>query len=58
MAQASNGKAERVRVKSSCTYKQEDLAVDSSKVATIDKIKSWGFLDKIKVAVNANDNKR
>ena len=56
VAQASNGKAERVWVKSSCTYKQEDLVVDSNKVATIDKIKRWGFLDKIKVEVNANDN--
>ena len=55
VAQASNGKAERVWVKSSCTYKQ-DLVVDSNKVATIDKIKRWGFLDKIKVEVNANDN--
>ena len=32
------------------------LAVDSNKVATIDKIKRWGYLDKIKAEVNANNN--
>ena len=57
VAQASNGKAERVWVKLPCTYTQEDLPVDSNKVATIDKIKRWGYMDKIKAEVNANDNK-
>ena len=28
----------------------------SNEVATIDKIKRWGYLDKIKAEVNANDN--
>ena len=56
VAQASNGKAERVWVKLPCTYTQEDLPVDSNEVATIDKIKRWGYLDKIKAEVNANDN--
>ena len=36
---------------------QEDLPVDSNKVATIDKIKRWGYLDKIKAEVNASDNR-
>ena len=35
---------------------QEDLPVDSNKVATIDKIQRWGYLDKIKAEVNASDN--
>ena len=39
-----------------CIYTQEDLPVDSNKVATIDKIKRRGYLDKIKVEVNASDN--
>ena len=56
MAQASNKKAERVWVKLPCTYIQEDLPVDSNEVATIDKIKRWSYLDKIKAEVNANDN--
>ena len=30
--------------------------MDSNEVATIDKIKRWGYLDKIKAEVNANDN--
>ena len=42
--QASNGKAERVWVKLCCTYLQEDLPVDSNEVATIDKIKRWGYM--------------
>ena len=33
-----------------CTYKQENLLVDSDKVATIDKIKRWGYLDKIGIS--------
>ena len=53
---ASNGKAERVWVKLPCTYLQEDLPVDSNEVATIDKIKMWGYLDKIKGEINASDN--
>ena len=56
VAQASNGKAERVWVKLPCTYTQEDLPVDSNEVATTDNIKKWGYLDKIKAKVNANDN--
>ena len=56
VAQASNGKAERVWVKLPCTYTQEDLPVDSNEVATNDKIKRWGYLDKIKAEVNANDS--
>ena len=31
------------------------LAYGQNKVATIDKIKRWGYLDKIKEKVNAND---
>ena len=45
VAQESNGKAERVWVKLPCTYRQENLPVDSNEVATIDKIKRWGYLD-------------
>ena len=30
--------------------------MDSNEVATIDKIKTWGYLDKIKAEVNADDN--
>ena len=30
--------------------------MDSNEVVTIDKIKRWGYLDKIKAEVNANDN--
>ena len=56
VAQVSNGKAERVWVKLPCTYTQEDLPVDSNEVATTDNIKKWGYLDKIKAKVNANDN--
>ena len=48
VAQASNGKAERVWMKLLCTYTREDLPVDSNAVATIDKIKRWGYLDKMK----------
>ena len=32
------------------------MPVDSNEVVTIDKIKRWGYLDKIKAEVNANDN--
>ena len=56
VVQASNGKAEKVWVKLPCTYTQEDLPVDSNDVATINKIKRWGYLGKIKAEVNANDN--
>ena len=56
VAQGSNGKAERVWVKLPCTYTQEDLPVDNNEVATIDKIKRWEYLDKIKAEINANDN--
>ena len=49
VAQASNGKAERVWVKLPYTYTEEDLPVVINKVATIDKIKRWGYLDYIKV---------
>ena len=41
-SEAPNGKAERVWVKLSCTYTQEDLPVDSNKVATIGKTKKGG----------------
>ena len=40
VAQASNGKAERVWLKLHYTYTQEDLPVNSNKVATINKIKT------------------
>ena len=33
------------------TYTQEYLPVDSNKVATIDKIKKWDYMDKIKAEV-------
>ena len=56
VAQALNGEAERVWVKLTCTYTQENLSVDSNKVATIDKIKRWDYLDKMKMEVNANYN--
>ena len=56
VAQAPYGKAERVWVKLHCTYTQEDLLVDSNEVATIDKIKKCGYLDKTKTEVNANGN--
>ena len=56
VAQGSNGKAERVWVQLPCPYTQKDLPVDSNEVATIDIIKRWGYLDKIKVEVNTNDN--
>ena len=39
-----------------CTYTHNDLSVDSIKVATIDKTKRQGYLDKIKAEVNANNN--
>ena len=39
-----------------CPYTQEDLPVDSNEVATIDIIKSWGYLEKVKVEVNTNDS--
>ena len=35
---------------------QEDLPVDSNKVATIDKIKMWDYFGKTTAKVNANDN--
>ena len=57
VAQGSNGKAEKVWVKLPCTYTQEDLPVDSNELATIDKIKRWDYLNKIKAEVNVNDNK-
>ena len=56
MVQASNGKAERVWVKMPCTHIKEDLLLGSQKGATIDKIKRLGYLDKIKVEVNASAN--
>ena len=56
VAQASNGKAEKVWVKLPCTYLQEDLPVDINEAAIIDKIKRWGYLDKITGEVNANNN--
>ena len=56
VAQASNGQAESVWVKLLFTYTEEDLPLDSNKVATINKIKRWGYLDKIKTEVNASDN--
>ena len=56
VAQASNGETERVWVKLPCNYTQEDLPVDINKVAAIDKIKRWGYLDKIKAEVNVSDN--
>ena len=30
--------------------------MDNNKVATIDKIKRWDYLDKMKAEVNSNDN--
>ena len=56
VAQASNGKTERVWMKLPCNYTKEDLSMNINKVATIDKIKRWGYLDKIKAEVNVNDN--
>ena len=53
MAQAfENGKT----YGGNCTYTQEDLPVDNNKVVTIDKIKRWDHLDKMKAEVNSNDN--
>ena len=43
-------------LKLTCTYTQEDLPVDSNEVATMDKIKRWGYLDKIKAEVNTNES--
>ena len=56
VAQVYNGEAERVWVKLTCIYTQQDLSVDSNKAATIDKIKRWDYPDKMKAEVNANDN--
>ena len=55
VAQALNGEAERVWVKLTCTYTQEDLSVDSNELAAIEKIKRWAYLDKANTEVNAND---
>ena len=55
VAQALNGEAERVWVKLTCTYTQEDLSVDSNELAAIEKIKRWVYLDKANTEVNAND---
>ena len=33
-----------------CTYKKENLPVESDKVATIDKIKRWGYSEKIGIS--------
>ena len=56
VAQASNEKAESERVKLPCTYTEEDLAMDSNALTTIDEIKRWDYLNKIKTIINANDN--
>ena len=56
MAQAFNGKTERVWVKLLYNYTQEDLSMNINKVATIVKIKRWGYLDKVKAEVNVSDN--
>lgn len=45
-----------VWVKLSYTYTQEDLPVDSENVARIDKMKKWGYPDRLKTGINANDN--
>ena len=45
-----------VWVKLSYTYTQEDLPVDSEKVARIGKMEKWGYPDRIKTGMNANDN--
>ena len=55
VAQALNGEAERVWVKLTCTYTQEDLSVDSNELAAIEKIKRWAYLDNANTEVNAND---
>ena len=43
-------------MKLTCPYTQEDLSVDSNEVATIDKLKSWDYVDEMKLEVNANGN--
>ena len=43
-------------MKLSYTYTQEDLPVNSEKVARIDKMEKWGYPDMIKTGINANDN--
>ena len=55
-AQTSNGNTERVWVKLCYTYAQEDLPMDSNKVAAINKIRMWDYLGKIKAEINANGN--
>ena len=54
--QALNRKSERVWGKLTCPYTQEDLSVGSNEVATIDKLKSWDYLDEMKLEVNDNGN--
>ena len=56
VAQAFNGKTERVWVKLLYNYTQEDLSMNINKVATIVKIKRWGYLDKVKAELNVSDN--
>ena len=55
-AHTSNGNTERVWVKLCYTYAQEDLPMDSNKVAAINKIRMWDYLGKIKAEINANGN--
>ena len=43
-------------MKLSYTYAQEDLPMDSNEVATINEIRMWDYLGKIKAEVNASGN--
>ena len=57
VAQASNGKEEKVWVKLRSTYTQKELPVDSREVATSEKLKRWKYLDRLKPVMNVDDNK-
>ena len=57
VAQASNGKEEKVWVKLPSTYTRKELPVDSREVATSEKLKRWKYLDRLKPVMNVDDNK-